>query len=471
MKKNLTLETILKQQRQTRSEQIWLVLKLSIPAILAQLTSIVMQYIDAAMVGSMGAGPMAAIGLMSTSTWLIGGMCVGLSSGFSVQVAQLFGGEKEWEARDVFRQGMQIILFCGIILSVISLSICKELPVWLGGDEAIIGDAGTYFMIYSLAIPFDVMRQYYTSMIQSSGDMRIPGILSGLVCILDVIFNLFLIFPSRQVLVGEMCLTIPGANLGVAGAALGTALAQVVIAFASMFMVCVKSEKLSLKYSGEWRLKRRTLVNAIKIAVPMTLDHIFMCSAYIVSTLLVAPLGTVAVAANSLAITAESICYMPGYGIGVAATVIVGHTIGAKRKDLTKSFSWLSVMIGVVFMSTMAVVMYFIAPNVFHMLTSDVEVADLGVRVIRIELLAEPFYAMSICCNGVFRGAGDTLIPGILNLVSMWGVRIGMAVLLVPHFGLPGYWIAMSVELCFRGIIFLVRMMEGKWMNRTVLGG
>lgn len=469
MSNNITLENILKKEKISGSERILLVLKLSIPAILAQLTSIAMQYIDAAMVGNMGAGPMASIGLVSTSTWLIGGMCIGMSAGFSVQVAQLIGGSRDQAARNVFRQGIIIMLSCGLVLSLFSISISQFLPGWLGGAPEILEDSSKYFFIYSCTIIFNVIRQYSCSMLQCTGDMKTPSFLSGLVCILDVIFNMLLIFPTRYVSLGTLRIFVPGANLGVSGAALGTSLAEIIIAFSSAFMVCCKSKKLALSLPGGWKIKRDTLINAVKIAVPMTVDHVFMCSAYLVSTLIVAPLGTISVAANSLSITAESLCYMPGYGVGSAATVIVGHTIGAKRTDLTKAFSNLSVLIGVVFMSITAVFMFFLSPSIFGFLTSDADVAALGVAVLRIELFAEPFYAMAICCNGVFRGAGDTLIPGIINLCSMWGVRIVLSLFLVPMYGLRGYWIAMSVELFVRGMVFFIRMKNGKWMNKAVI--
>jgi Na+-driven multidrug efflux pump len=190
-----------------------------------------------------------------------------------------------------------------------------------------------------------------------------------------------------------------------------------------------------------------------------------MCSAYVAGTLIVADLGTVPVAANSLAITAESLCYMPGYGIGAAATAIIGQSIGAERFDLTKSFARVSIALGMILMGLMGLLMYISAPAVFSMLTSSAEVAELGTKVLRIELFAEPMYAASICCAGVFRGAGDTLASSIMNLLSMWCVRIVPAIFLVPALGLSGYWIAMAGELCFRGVIFLIRMFRGRWIR------
>jgi len=463
-----TLDIFLKKEKGSLTDQVKLVLALSLPAIFAQLTSIAMQYIDAAMVGSLGANATAAIGLVSTTTWLIGGITIGVSAGFYVQVAQFIGAGKEEQARNVLRQGIMAVLFAGVLIGALGLMISPVLPVWLGGEEEILKDASMYFFIYTLTIPFSLIRNLAGGMMQSSGDMKTPSILSGLICVLDVIFNFFLIFPGRYINIFSLKIFIPGCDLGVLGAALGTAFANIVVSLLMLYFLCVKNEKINLKTKGSWKWHKNTIVNAAKIAIPLSIDQFFMCGAYVAGTLIVAPLGTVSVAANSLAITAESLCYMPGYGIGAAATAIIGQTIGAGRKDLTKSFSRVSVYLGMILMGLTGVIMYIAAPFAFSLLTNDASVAALGTKVLRTELFAEPLYGASIVCAGVFRGVGDTLKPSILNLVSMWFVRILPAIFLVKIYGLTGYWICMAVELCFRGIIFLIRMYRGKWVKKSV---
>ncbi|MEI3147753.1 MAG: MATE family efflux transporter [Merdibacter sp.] len=155
------------------------------------------------------------------------------------------------------------------------------------------------------------------------------------------------------------------------------------------------------------------------ISLPMALEHAALCGAQIASTRIIARLGTVSIAANSFAVTAESLCYMPGYGIGNAATTVVGQSVGARRKDLARSFN-LSVILGIGVMSAMAVIMYALCPMVFALLTPDAQVRVLAAEVLRLELFAEPLYAASIVVSGALRGARDTLIPSLLNLVSIW---------------------------------------------------
>lgn len=464
-----SLESVLTQKDVSRAEKIRLVLSLSLPAILAQLTTILMQYIDAGMVGSLGAEATASIGLVSSTTWLIGGSCIGISAGFYVQIAQLIGARRDREAEHVLRQGIKAVVLIGILISAVCLLISDHIPRWLGGTEAILEDASAYFRIYTLAVPFVLLRQLSNGTMQSTGDMKTPSILSAIVCLLDVVLNMLMIFPTRTASALGFRIVIPGAGLRVVGAALATSLSEVIISLVALYLLGARNKRISLMTKGSWKWRGRNIWTAAKIGIPLSFDQIFMCSAYVAGTKIVAGLGTVAIAANSLAITAESLCYMPGYGIGAAATAIIGQTIGAGRRDLTKSFSRVSVYLGMVMMGLTGVVMYICAPIVFSMLTSSEEVAVLGTEVLRLELAAEPLYGASICCAGVFRGAGDTLKPSIMNLISMWCVRISMALFLVPRMGLKGYWTAMAIELCFRGLIFLVRMYRGDWMKKAMV--
>ena len=198
----------------------------------------------------------------------------------------------------------------------------------------------------------------------------------------------------------------------------------------------------------------------------MGLQHLLMGGAQIVSTIIVAPLGTVAIAANSLAITVESLCYMPGYGIAEAATTLVGQGIGAGQKLLTRSFAYMSVTLGIGVMTMMGVLMFIFAPELMQLMTPVTEVVSEGAQALRIEAFAEPMFAAAIVGNGVFVGAGDTLRPAIMSLTSMWGVRLTLAWWMSQTHGLRGVWTAMAIELTFRGLMFLARLWKGNWNKK-----
>ena len=449
----------------TLGEQMNLVVRLSVPIILAEISSTVMSYVDSAMVGSLGAAATASVGLVASSTWLFNGLGMCMVTGFSIQIAQLIGAGRLRQVQSVMRQAMMVAVGVGLLFAALAVGISGVLPVWLGGEPDVCAGSSRYFFIYGCGLPVVLLRQAGGSMLQCSGDMRTPSALNILMCCMNVVFNSLFIFPTRTVTLLGADLTFFGAGIGVAGAALGTVVSEIVTTILMMYFVCLRSPVLRLEKGVPWRLERKCMTTTIRLAIPIALERVTTSLAQIAGTRIVAPLGTTAVAANALAVTAEGFCYMPGYGMAAAATTLVGQSIGAERRDQAKRFAWLSVGLGVSVMTGTGILMYIAAPWIFSMLTPDAAVQTLGAAVLRIEAFAEPLFAASIVAAGALRGAGDTLIPSIIELGSMWGVRITLALLLVGPLGLHGVWIAMCVELCVRGLLFLLRMLRGRWLE------
>ena len=448
----LLLSYIREGKMMTQSEKLWLIISLSIPSILAQISATVMFFIDASMVGHLGAKASAAIGLVETTGWLVGGLASAANMGFSVQVAHFIGANDFEAARRVLRQSMVCCFIWALMTSLISVIIAPFLPYWMGGSEEIARDASIYFAIFGLAGIFFQAEGLAGSMLKCSGNMKIPSMLNIGMCVMDVLFNYIFIYIL---------------DLGVMGAAIGTGVAMLITAGLMLYFLLVKSKMLSLVgRPGSFKPKSDTISTAFKIGAPMGLQHLLMGGAYVVSTMIVAPLGTIAIAAHSLAITVESLCYMPGYGIAEAATTLVGQGIGAGQKLLTRSFARMSVGLGIAVMTVMGVLMWIFAPELMSLMSPVEEVIAQGTQVLRIEAWAEPMFAAAIVTNGVFIGAGDTIIPAIMSLVSMWAVRLTLAASLAPKYGLKGVWMAMATELTFRGSIFLFRLFKGNWSEK-----
>ena len=448
----LLLSYIREGKMMTQSEKLWLIVSLSIPSILAQISATVMFFIDASMVGHLGAKASAAIGLVETTGWLMGGLASAANMGFSVQVAHFIGANDFEAARRVLRQSMVCCLIWALMTSLISVIIAPFLPYWMGGNEEIAHDASIYFAIFGLAGIFFQAEGLAGSMLKCSGNMKIPSMLNIGMCVMDVLFNYIFIYIL---------------DLGVMGAAIGTGVAMLITAVLMLYFLLVKSKMLSLVgRPGSFKPKSDVIRTAFKIGAPMGIQHLLMGGAYVVSTMIVAPLGTIAIAAHSLAITVESLCYMPGYGIAEAATTLVGQGIGAGQKLLTRSFARMSVGLGISVMTVMGVMMWIFAPELMSIMSPVNEVITQGTQVLRIEAWVELMFAAAIVANGVFIGAGDTIIPAIMSLFSMWAVRLTLAASLAPKYGLKGVWMAMATELTFRGSIFLIRLFMGNWSEK-----
>ncbi|MBP3437811.1 MAG: MATE family efflux transporter [Sutterella sp.] len=445
-------------------DRVALVLRLSVPAVVAQISTIAMHYIDASMVGHLGARESAAIGLMMSTFWLFAGICASACMGFTVQAAHRIGAEDFSGARELVRQGLFVAVSTGLIMMTAGVLLHRHLPVWLGGSPDIIEDAAAYFRIFSYGMPLMVVSFVSGGMLRASGDIRTPSVLNVVMCVLDVVFNFLFIFPTRTYAVFGTAVTLPGFGLGVAGAAWATFLAGGITSLMLLWCLAVRSPMLAIiRERGRFLPDRVSVRRALGIGIPIGLERFCMTAGQIVLMTIVSPLGTFAIAAHSLAVTAESLCYMPGYGISEAATTITGQSLGAGRKDLAGQLAYLAVGLGTAVMTVMGAVMYVFAPELMRTLTASPEVIGLGSGILRIEAFAEPLFAAAIVCHGVFVGAGDTRVPCLMNLISMWAVRLTLAAWLAPQYGITGVWIAMALELCFRGLVFLGRLVSGAW--------
>ena len=425
----LLLSYIREGRTMTSREKLALITQLSIPSILAQISATVMFFIDASMVGHLGAKASAAIGLVETTGWLMGGLASAANMGFSVQVAHCIGANDFEAARRVLRQSIVCCLIWSLITSVIALGIAPFLPYWLGGSAEIARDASLYFGIFGICGIFFQMEGLAGSMLKCSGNMKIPSVLNIGMCVMDVVFNYLFIYVL---------------DLKVVGAAIGTGVAILITACLMLYFLIYRSKMLSLVgRPGSFKPQSDTVSTAFKIGAPMGLQHLLMGGAQVVSTLIVAPIGTIAIAAHSLA-----------------------QGIGAGQKQLTRSFAYMSVGLGITVMTLMGVLMWIFAPELMAIMSPVEEVIAQGTEVLRIEAWAEPMFAASIVANGVFIGAGDTLIPAIMSLASMWAVRLTLAASLAPKYGLKGVWTAMAIELVFRGTMFLARLFKGGWAEK-----
>lgn len=435
----------------SRGDRIRLTFMLAVPAILAQLSMCLMSYIDAAMVGRLGSAEAAAVGLVSTTTWIFGSFCYANSSGFSVQIAHRCGASDFDGAKLIFRQGLVSVLAYGLLLCLVGAAISSSLPSWLGGSPEITGDASAYFLIYALFLPVFQITVFCEASLIASGNMKVPSVTSLVMCILDVGFNYVFIFVM---------------GMGAKGAALGTGLAELCCGLFLLVYSTHSSPSLRLDgFRRSWRRGGRIFHQAFDISWPLWLQNLISRGAYIAATVLVAPLGTVAIAANSFAVIAEGFCYLPGYGMQDAATTLIGQSLGAKRRDMARSFSRITIASGAAMMTFLAVFMWIFASQIMGLLSQDPEVVSLGARCLRIEAWAELLYGVSIVAYGCCIGAGDTLMPSAINLLSMWVIRLGLALVLIPRWGLVGYWVAMAVELSVKGVIFAFRIRGGRWMD------
>ncbi|MBR5230257.1 MAG: MATE family efflux transporter [Firmicutes bacterium] len=437
---------------------------LAFPAVVEQIMLTAVQFVDTAMVGRLGADATAAVGLTTSSVWMFQAVFGSASMGFSVQVAQHLGAGRRERAKQVVAQSLRVVAILGMLLGALGFFISFSLPDWLGAEDAVAGPAGTYFRIIACGMPMTFGVLMVSSMMRCAGDTKTPMILNTMINIINVTLNFLFIYPTRMVRIGDASFVVPGLNLGVAGAAIASITATGTIFIVFLWILFNKEGPIRLTKDVNGKMDRECLGTAFRFGLPIAMERLTMSGAQVMQTSIITDIGTVSLATHHLAVTAESVSYAPAFGVSQAATTMVGQAIGAERKGLAMYFAKISIIMGMILMTFGGMVLFVFAEPLIGFFSEDGEVVLLGGKVLRIVAFAEPLFAAAIVSSGILRGAGDSKVPFIICLSTMWGIRITLSMIFAPQVGLVGVWIAMAMELMIRGSIFLVRVLRGKWV-------
>ncbi|OQB24281.1 MAG: Multidrug resistance protein MdtK [Firmicutes bacterium ADurb.Bin182] len=440
------------------------------PTIIEQLLLTFVHYVDTSMVGVLGENATASIAVSSSTMWLVNGLFGSLAVGYYVLVGRNIGAGDIDKAKRIVRQSVLAASAAGVLFTLIMQFISPVLPVWLGAEETIRQDASAYLSIVSSAYFFSMAVVMSAGILRVAGDTRTPLFFNVLTNILNILLNFLLIYQTREITVLGYTFTVWGAGLGVRGAAAATAAAIVVSGSLLLSRLFKKDYPIRISLRDDYKPDLSITKSALRLAAPAAMERITISSGQILMTALITNLGTTALAANYLAVTAEGISYLPAYGFNVAATTLVAQSLGAGNKESALRFARLCLIIGVAMMSFTGIIMYIEAEFLISVFTPVAAVILLGSRVLRVEAFAQPFFAASIIGGGVLRGAGDTKWPFYISIAGMWGVRILTAyVLAYPlGLGLMGAWIGMVADLFTRGMLTFLRFRSKKWLDISV---
>lgn len=452
-----------------RSIPTWkLVIMLAWPSIIEQLLHTAVNYVDTAMVGSIGTYATAAIGVCTSTIFLLMGVMNATGLGFSVMVARKIGEGNHEEARTILRQSMLAVVVVGLSLTLlVELILAPNLPRWMGAEPDVLPHAITYFRVIGANYLLNTGMIMATNMLRCMGDTKTPLKFNILTNLVNVVCNFLLIYPTRQLTVGSLTFTMPGAGWGVGGAAAATALATAFSAVCLLSVLFLRKGPLQISLRDDYKPQPDILKQAFHLGVPSFLERAVISGGQIVSTAMISGLGTAALAAHQLANSGESLCYMPIFGFSIAATTLVAQNLGAGDKERAfKQGAW-STWMSVGVMCTASAIMFALAPNIIDLFSNDAAVIALGGRVLRIEAFAEPFFAIATVVAGVLRGAGDTRWPFYISLAGMWLMRVPIAFVLINLFGwgLEAIWVGMAVDLFVRGVLCLWRFYKRTWVH------
>ncbi|MCH5199024.1 MAG: MATE family efflux transporter [Oscillospiraceae bacterium] len=431
------------------------VISLAWPTMLEQFMQTAVQYIDTFMVGSLGTLATAAVGCTATVNWLIGSAISALGIGFLAYISQALGANNKKGAKKAAAQSVLITLIIGSLFTFLALSLSGVIPKWMQADAEIQETASRYFFILYTPMLLRAAQIIFGTALRAAGDTKTPMMVSVLVNIVNVSLNFLLIYPTRELRIFSLAFTMPGAGMGVTGAAAASAAALslggilITAAFLRHPVISPRGESLRPDLS--------VLKPCLKIALPNMAQRFFTSLGYVVFASCINALGQTATAAHTVANTVESAFYVPGFGMQTAAATLTGNAIGANNKNRIPSLSRAIISLEIAMMIVSGGVLFAFAPNLVRIFSKDAEVIALGGAVLRMVALSEPFYGVSIVTEGMLQGAGKTAVPFIFNLICMWGIRIGGTLICTRLFslGLEAAWGCMiannlALLVCFR---------------------
>ena len=445
------------------------VVTLALPTMLEQLMHTAVQYVDTAMVGSLGTQASAAVGSTGTVGWLVGSSLSALGVGLLAYIARASGAGDKALCRRASGQAVLLVLLSGILFTVLTLSLAPVVPVLMQVDPSIRDTATKYFFIVYTPMLFRAASIIFGAVLRGAGDTKTPMRVGIAVNIVNVVLNFLLIYPTRTVQIpwfgGAMLpVTIPGAGLEVIGAALASAIA---FAVGGILITVAVWRHPTVSPRGQKILPdREVLVPCLKVAMPNMAQRFATSLGYVVFASMINSLGDVSTAAHNFANTVESAFYIPGYGMQAAAATLSGNCVGAKDKGRLKDLGRLMLTCEVLLMILSGGLLFALAPHMIRLFSSDPAVIALATVVLRMVALSEPFYGVTIITEGMMLGVGNTKIPFVFNVIGMWGMRIlgtFLCLLLLPEPSLVSAWACMIAHNLALFGMFSVYYTKGKW--------
>ena len=431
----------LEQRRNLKS-----LIVLAIPVILEQILTTLLQYVDTAMVGRLGAAATASVSLTTTVNWLIGSSFSAIGVAVVAIVSAAYGAGDSDKIKRVSSQIIIYVAAVGLVIGALAVGLSPVIPVWMQADVSIQRQASVYFGIISIPLVFRASTVICACALRAVKDTRTPFVINLLANILNVILNYLLIYTV---------------GLGVTGAAIATAVSSALAGMA-MFIVMMRSQVLRCEIRP-LRFDRDIFRETVRIGLPALATSTASCLGHIVFASLVSSMGTTVFAAHSIALSAETLFYLPGYGLRSATSTLIGISVGEDDHDKFKVIERQSVILTVSMMAFTGLMLFFLAGPMMRIFTPDEEVIRQGTRVLRLIAVSEPLFGLMIVSEGIYYGLGQTKITFIVATIGSWGIRILSTVICVHvlHTTLFEVWICMFADNAFRALAMAIPLFSG----------
>ena len=445
--------------RRSQDNLLRAVLLLAGPVIVEMALQSAVGIADLAMVGRLSPAAIAAVGLCNQIYMLALTIFAAVRTGTTVLVARLVGADDTKGANLAARQSLIMALIIAIVLAAFGVLFPEAGMRLLGADPDVIAVGIGYMRWKAISVIFAILLMMATGILRGCGDTLTSMYANVTVNVINIALNWVFIFGN---------LGMP--EMGAAGAGFSTMIARAAGAMIMMAVLLRGKTSVRVSWKGDNRLDWGVLRRVLNIGLPAAGEQVMLRGAQVFFTMIITSLGTNIYAAHQIALRAESISFMPGFGFAVAATTLIGQNLGARQPEVARDAGFLTMKLAIGFMGSMGILLFFFAEPFVGFFTNDLEVISEGARVLRIMAFAQPLMAVARVAAGALRGAGDTTFVMLGTGLSIWVARLGLAFIFVKifNFGLVGAWIGLFADQAVRAAIFGIRYYQGKWQEIEV---
>jgi len=434
---------------QVRRSVMALALPVTVSSLLQRTEGIVAVFL----VGGLGAIPIAAVGLGQLLAFIATTLVSGLSVGTNVIVAQLWGARRHRDAGQAARHFLGLSVAVSLLLMTAGLLLNRYAMQLLGAAPDVVALSLPYSTLIFLVIPFTVLLQVLSSILQGTGDTKTPMYAM-------IVVNLLHVCIAYPLIYGRWGMP----SLGVQGAAIAVGLAEAV-------GVCYLAVRCVPLLHRSAHIRFDFLRTIWQVGAPVSGERIVQQAGILAYTKIVLLYGTVSYAAHQVGLSIESLSFLPGYGFAIAAATMVGQSIGAGKYTRAKLENWEANRLAIGIMSLMGIVFFFFPYALLRAFTSDASVIELGTLFLKIVALLQIPLALTMVLAGSLRGAGDTHFIMVATSIGMWVVRVPIALIVGVwlHLGVFYVWLAMIADWTLRMVLMLWRYRSERWRAIQVI--
>lgn len=442
----------------TRGSLLRGLLRLAGPMFVSALLHNAQSVIDLFWVGRLGSDSVAALALSGTVLMMLFPLIMGMATGTVAIVSRRVGEGAPEAAADAAGESLLLALLLGLGCGAVGWAVIAQLDSLLGAPPGVSRLAGMYLQVSLLGSCVMFMLFIGNSVLQAAGNTVIPMCVMVLANVVNILLDPVLIFGWGG---------LP--RLGVRGAALATVLSHAVACSVMLYLLIGGRTRIHI-HLRRWRLTWRGAWELLRIGAPSSGQMLSRSLMALVLMSIVAGCGTAAMAAYGIGLRFHMLALMPAFALGNATATLVGQNLGARQPRRAETAGWLGAAAGVAVMLTAATLLMTWSPALIRIFDDSPAVIDVGTSYIRITSLFFLFAGLAIVLGRALQGAGDTIPPMVITIISLWGVQVPLALLLSRWLepATRGIWWAIAAAMTLHGVLVTVWFVRGRWKTKRV---